>query len=599
MSMEPIRTVISGLLARLRRDTPHDPVLALAREAGVPAVVADLLLARGIATADEVTRFFRPDESQLHDPFRMRGIGEAAALLLSAARAKRRIVVFGDYDVDGVTAVAQLKAALARVGAPAFSFIPHRLKDGYGLRPDTVRRVISELAPSVIVTVDCGISAVDGVACARESGVDVVVTDHHLVGGELPAGAIVVNPKQNGCDYPFKELSGSGIAFKLAEAIARSAGVALSREALLRAACLGTIADIVPLTGENRAIAALGLEALARPRAPGLAALLERCGIEPGRAPTSEEVAFRIAPRLNAAGRLDSAELALALFEERDPVKGAEIARVLCERNAERQALERRVYTEARERVARGFDPDRDALIVEGDPSWHRGVLGIAASRLAREYNRPVLLFALEGERASGSGRSIPGVSLHGTLEEMRHRFLDFGGHEQAVGGTLERASFAAFCGDARRLFADRIPRERLERRERADAELPIDQISEDLTVHLERFEPHGAGNPRPVFSCVEARAAGPFRRLGEKGWRGSLQSAHGEVDAICWNERTDIGERTAAGGPLRLHYRLSRSSWTGRTEVEIMDAWPAQALFGEASRIPFPVSPLPAPAVP
>jgi single-stranded-DNA-specific exonuclease len=594
--MEPISEVISGLLARLRRDTPDDPGGALARDAGVPRVVADLLLARGIATADEAARFFRPDESQLHDPFRMRGIGDAAALLLSAARAKRRIVVFGDYDVDGVTAVAQLKAALARVGAPAFSFIPHRLKDGYGLRPDTVRRVISDLSPSVIVTVDCGISAVDGVACARESGVDVVVTDHHLVGEQLPEGAIVVNPKQNGCDYPFKELSGSGIAFKLAEAIAHSAGVALSREALLRAACLGTIADIVPLTGENRVIAALGLAALARPRAPGLAALLERSGIEPGCAPTSEEVAFRIAPRLNAAGRLDTAELALAVFEERDPAKGAEIARVLCERNAERQAVERRVFTEARERVARSFDPDRDALIVEGDSSWHRGVLGIAASRLAREYNRPVLLFALEGERASGSGRSIPGVSLHGTLGEMRHRFLDFGGHEQAVGGTLERASFAEFCEDVRRLFAERIPRELLERRDCADTELPLEQISEDLMSHLERFEPHGAGNPRPVFSCVEARSAGPFRRLGEKGWRGRLRSAHGEIDAICWNERAGIGEPTA-GGPLSLHYRLSRSGWSGRTEVEIVASWPADVPVDSDSRLPSPGSRLPAPA--
>jgi single-stranded-DNA-specific exonuclease len=594
--MEPIRAVISGLLARLRRDTPDDPGGALALEAGVPRVVADLLLARGIATADEAARFFRPDESQLHDPFRMRGIGDAAALLLSAARAKRRIVVFGDYDVDGVTAVAQLKAALARVGAPAFSFIPHRLKDGYGLRPDTVRRVISDLSPSVIVTVDCGISAVDGVACARESGVDVVVTDHHLVGEQLPEGAIVVNPKQNGCDYPFKELSGSGIAFKLSQAIAHSAGVALSREALLRAACLGTIADIVPMTGENRVIAALGLTALARPRAPGLAALLERCGIEPGCAPTSEEVAFRIAPRLNAAGRLDTAELALAVFEERDPAKGAEIARVLCERNAERQAVERRVFTEARERVARRFDPDRDALIVEGDSSWHRGVLGIAASRLAREYNRPVLLFALEGERASGSGRSIPGVSLHGILGEMRHRFLDFGGHEQAVGGTLETANFAEFCEDVRRLFAERIPRELLDRRDCADTELPLEQISEDLMSHLERFEPHGAGNPRPVFSCVEARSAGPFRRLGEKGWRGRLRSAHGEIDAICWSERAGIGERTA-GGPLSLHYRLSRSGWSGRTEVEIVASWPAGVPVDSDSRLPSPVSRLPAPA--
>jgi single-stranded-DNA-specific exonuclease len=597
--MEPIRTIVSGLVARLRRDTPRQPADVLAREAGVPRVIAELLAARGIASAAEAARFFRPDESQLHDPLRMRGIEEAAARLLAAARANRRIVVFGDYDVDGVTAVAQLKAALSRAGAPALSFIPHRLKDGYGLRPETVRRVITELAPSVIVTVDCGISAVEGVACARAAGVDVVVTDHHLVPESVPEGAIVVNPKQGGCEYPFKELSGSGIAFKLAEAIARRAGVSLSRDALLRAACLGTIADIVPLTGENRAIAALGLRALARPRAPGLAALLESCGIEPGCAPTSEEVAFRIAPRLNAAGRLDTADLALAVFEERDPAKGAEIARVLCERNAERQAVERRVFNEARGKIARSFDPDRDALIVEGDSSWHRGVLGIAAARLAREYNRPVLLFALEGERASGSGRSIPGVSLHDTLGEMRHRFLDFGGHDQAVGGTLDAKAFSAFRDDARHLFAERIARERLERRDVADAELPLDRTSEDLLAHLERFEPHGAANPRPVFSCGDARAAGPFRRLGEVGWRGRFESVHGGVDAICWGERTGIGERTAAGDRYRLHYRLSRSGWSGRPEVEVVGAWPVETPADQPSRFPHPVSRLPAPAAP
>jgi single-stranded-DNA-specific exonuclease len=221
----------------------------------------------------------------------MRGVEEAAGILLSAAKNRRRIVVFGDYDVDGVTAVAQLKASLTRAGADALSFIPHRLRDGYGLKPDTVRRVLSDLVPSVIVTVDCGIGAIEGVACAREAGVDVVVTDHHLVPDRLPDGAVVINPRQPGCGYPYKELSGSGIAFKLSEAIARRAGVSLSREALLRAACLGTIADIVPLTGENRAIAALGLRALSRPKAPGLAALLEASGIEPGTAPTSEEVA--------------------------------------------------------------------------------------------------------------------------------------------------------------------------------------------------------------------------------------------------------------------------------------------------------------------
>lgn len=595
-SMEALRNVLDGVLARLRRSTPADPAERLAREANVPRVVAELLLARRIATAREAEVFFRPDASQLHDAFRMRGIAEAVDVLLCAARGGRRIVVFGDYDVDGVTAVAQLKAALARAGAAAVAFLPHRLKDGYGLKPDTVRRVIAELAPSVIVTVDCGVGAIEGVACAREAGVEVVVTDHHVVPERLPEGAVVVNPRQPGCAYPYPELSGSGIAFKLSEAIASRAGVSLSRDALLRAACLGTIADLVPLTGENRVIAALGLSALARPRAPGLVALLEACGIEPGSPPTAEEVAFRIAPRLNAAGRLDTAELALAVFEERDADRGAAIARELCARNAERQAVERRVYAEARERVAREFDPARDFLIVEGDPSWHRGVLGIAAARLAREYNRPALLFALDGERAHGSGRSIPGVPLHATLNEMRDDFLDFGGHDQAVGGTLAAAGFPAFREDAKALFAERIPADRFERRELVDATLPLESVSAELLAHLERFEPHGMGNPRPVFSCDGARAQAPFRPLGENGWRGRLEAGDGVVDAVCWSERSDIAAHSESGAALALRYRLSRSRWSGRAEVEILGAAPLDPAKGPA-RVPSSACHVPSPA--
>ena len=257
---------------------------------------------------------------------------------------------------------------------------------------------------------------------------------------ELPSGAIVVNPRQPGCRYPDKELAACGIAFKIAQAVARKAGLALSQESLLRAACLGTIADLVPLIGENRVIAAAGLAALARPRAPGLRALLEECGVEAGRAPTSEEVAFRIAPRLNAAGRLNTATLALALFEERNESRARAITRELSVRNAERQALERRVVAQARQRIEAGFDPDRDRVIIEGAAGWHRGVLGIAASRLAREYHRPVLLFALEDERAIGSGRSVAGVPLHATLKGIGEFFREFGGHDQAVGASAPRA---------------------------------------------------------------------------------------------------------------------------------------------------------------
>lgn len=554
---------------KIASSSPEDAG-ALALETGLPPVVAELLFARGIATAAEVADFFSPDVSRLHDPLALKGAPEAADRLVRAARAGERIVVFGDYDVDGVTAVAQLKAALLRAGADAVSFLPHRLRDGYGLKPDTVRRVLAELSPSVLITVDCGITAVEGVACARAAGVDVIVTDHHLVPEQLPAGAIVVNPRQPGCPYPYKELAACGLAFKIAQAVAKRAGFGFSTDSLLRAACLGTIADLVPLTGENRIIAAAGLAALAAPSAPGLRALLAEAGVAPGRAPTSEEVAFRIAPRLNAAGRVDTAELALALFEERDPARAAGIARNLTLRNAERQSIERRVAREARELLASRFDPERHSVIVLAREGWHRGVLGIVASRLAREYHRPVLLFGLEGDRASGSGRSIPGVSLHATLSEIAHLFDEFGGHDQAVGGSLLAARVPELTEAAEALFAERLGPEVLVAIEEADGELPIEEMSEELLVLLERFEPHGMGNPRPVFRAGAVRAAGPVRPLGENGARGRLRRTGGELDFLCW--KADAISAFAGSPELEVHYRAQRSR-AGGLEIEIVAA--------------------------
>jgi single-stranded-DNA-specific exonuclease len=553
-----------------------DPVRrdALSRETGVSPVTAAILLRRGIEDGDAARRFLRPREDGLHDAALLKGADEAADLLVSTARRSRRVVVFGDYDVDGVTAVAQLRAALGRIGADAVPFIPHRLKDGYGLKPATVRRVIEELQPAAIITVDCGIGAVEGVACARAAGVDVVVTDHHLVPAELPAGAVVVNPRQPGCAYPYKELAACSVAMKIAEAVGGRSGRPVRRESLLRAACLGTIADLVPLDGENRVIAALGLAALAAARAPGLRALLVEAGLPAGAAPTAEDVAFRVGPRLNAAGRLDTAMLALSLFEERDPVRAEGVARELSARNAERQALERHVVQEARRRI--GPAPD-ETLLVEADPAWHRGVLGIAASRLAREYHRPVLLFGMDGDRASGSGRSIPGVSLHGILKELAARFTDFGGHEQAVGGTLPAAAFEAFRSDARALFRERVPREALAPHAEADAELPLDDVGEELIRELARLEPHGAGNPRPVFLARGATATSAFSPVGTSGLRGRLRGAGNGIRAIAWQPPEDLARLLACGRPFDLHYRLEEDRRGYGLQAEIVRARPAE----------------------
>ncbi|MGH9366152.1 MAG: single-stranded-DNA-specific exonuclease RecJ [Thermoanaerobaculia bacterium] len=561
---------------RIFRVAPEpEGAAALSRAAGLPRVVATLLSRRGVRTAEEAEQFRRPDPSRLHDPLLLTGVEEAADRLVSAAARGRRVVVFGDYDVDGVTAVAQLRAALLRAGADAVAFLPHRLKDGYGLKPETVRRVLAEQRPAVIVTVDCGITALEGVACARAAGVDVIVTDHHLVGEQLPAGAVVVNPRQAGCPYPYKDLAACGIAFKLALAIARRAGFRLSAESLLRLACLGTIADLVPLTGENRLIAAAGLDQLAAARAPGLVALLSEAGIPAGRSPDAEEVAFRVAPRLNAAGRLDTARLALSLFEERDPARARRVARELSLRNGERQALERGVVRQARERVEQAGGPGA-AVIVEADAGWHRGVLGIAASRLAREYHRPVLLFGLDGDRAVGSGRSIPGVDLHDTLKELAPFFLELGGHEQAVGGALPASRFEAFRQAALSHFTARIPAEKLEPVEEAELELPLEEATEELVESLRALEPHGMGNPRPVFQCGAAVFSGPLSALGQRGFSGSLARRGGDLACVCWS-RDSLEPLCRGGRELAIHYRLRRRR-AGGFEAEIVAARLASA---------------------
>jgi single-stranded-DNA-specific exonuclease len=541
--------------------------------AGLSPPLAALLWRRGVRTEAEARRFLLPSAEDLHDPLEMKGMEEAAAILGAAAAARRRIVVFGDYDVDGITAVAQLRAALSRAGADAVAFIPHRLRDGYGLKPETVRRVVSEQRPAVIVTVDCGISAVEGVACARAAGVEVIVTDHHLVPEELPEGAVVVNPRQPGCSYPFKELAACGIAYKLALAVGARTGFPLSPESLRRVACLGTIADLVPLTGENRILASAGLAALAEARAPGLRALLLEAGVSPGFCPDAEEVAFRIAPRLNAAGRLDTAHLSLALLEERQPARAREIASELSLRNAERQSIERGVVRQARERVERAGGPGPTA-IVEGDPGWHRGVLGIAASRLAREYHRPVLLFGFDGGRAVGSGRSIPGVPLYDTLRGLASFFLEFGGHDQAAGGSLPGDRFEEFREAAREHFGNRLEPEQLVRVEEAEWALPLEGATADLGRELHALEPHGAGNPRPVFFASDVRIDGETTPLGENGLRGRLERAGEPLPFVCWS-RDMLEDAATERRAIEIQYRLSRRR-AGGVEAEIVAARPA-----------------------
>jgi single-stranded-DNA-specific exonuclease len=554
----------------------------LAEALGLPAGAARVLAARGYGEPDAARAFLEPSPGQLHDPFLMGGLSDAVARLADSARRGARVVVFGDYDCDGVGALAILTTVLARLGADARPFIPHRLEDGYGLKAATLRRALEEHRPEGIVTVDCGITSREPVEEASRSGLYVIVTDHHLPPEALPEGAILVDPKLPECPYPFKDLCGAGIAWKLAEGLLRRVGVAAGigpesleawRASLAKIAALSTIADVVPLTGENRVLASWGLAGLAEPRSPGLAALMRRAGIPPGRSPTAREVAFRIAPRLNAAGRVDHARRAFELLTTVDPARAEALAGELEDANGKRRGLQERLVEAVLSGAARRFDPARDAVVVEAGAAkdgWHRGVLGIAAARVAERLRRPVLLFVREGDRLTGSGRTWGRTPLYARVAPVATRFAtEFGGHDAALGIALPVGAWEPFRDGVRQAFAAARDDAEWESVIVADAPLSGPEVTHGLAEALSRFEPHGAGNPRPLFLLRGLRWEGSGRRIGPRGLRTAFSEGGLRLEAVGWT----LGELPEASRPrladVAAHVALD--PFTGRPALEVV----------------------------
>ncbi len=475
--------------------------------AGYPEDQALLLARRGIESAAAAEQFLNPSLDQLHPHFALHGMDQAVDRLLEQ-RGRGGIVVVGDYDVDGVSSTAIMLATLRACGIECEAILPHRKRDGYGLQPQHVERAV-ERGAELILTLDCGTTAHEPIALARLSGLDVIVVDHHLPGDEELPDAILVNPQQPDCGYPFPELAAAGLAFKLALAVAERAGRDLPVEALLRIACLGTIADMVPLVGENRVIAALGLRALEETRSRGLRALLAEARIEPPY--RASDVGYRIGPRLNAVGRVGSADPALELLMTRDDERARQLAGELETSNRDRRDEEARVVSEAESRLE--ALAELPPILVLWDPDWHRGVVGIAASRLARKYRRPTLLLQVEGERASGSGRSVAGIELFDFLDAWRDRLLRFGGHSQAVGLSVEMEQLEELAAEWREA-ALVWPEETRQRRYHYELSLTPGQIDQDLWHRLVQLEPYGVGNPQPLVRL------GPLRLDPERSPR-------------------------------------------------------------------------------
>jgi single-stranded-DNA-specific exonuclease len=484
------------------------------------ATLSRLLVTRGITEAEAAQRFLAPSLAHLHSPYLMTGMQSAVDRIDAAIERKEGMLIYGDYDVDGTTAIVILKTAIELCGGAPEFHVPHRIKEGYDLRADVIERAAAA-GIHLIISVDAGIRAFAAAETARRLGVDLIVTDHHLPGPDgTPHALAVLNPNQPGCEYPCKALCGAGVAFKLAQALmerrlaGRDQGVLL--KSFTKMAAIATIADAVPLTGENRVFAKLGLEALRSAVNPGLKALLEIAQVS-GRPATSGEVAFRIAPRINAAGRMDVAGDVIELFSVKDAVRAREIATKLDTLNAERQEEERKILDAINTRCQE--DPmlhDAFCMVIDGE-GWHRGVIGITATRVVERYGRPALVVSRDGEEAHGSGRSIRAFHLLNALESCGSLFTRYGGHAHAVGFSLQSARLPEL-----RSHLDQYARERLTLADfepvlDLDAELNLDQVTPELFQALQQLEPFGVGNPEPVFAARKVRLLAPPRVMKEK----------------------------------------------------------------------------------
>ncbi len=555
--------------ARWAVAAPPDPGLttALADQLHIPEPLAAILVQRGLTAPERAKAFLRPGLERLSDPLAWLDMQHAVELVARAVRAATPILVHGDYDVDGQCAAALLTRVLRSVGAQVQAFVPHRLRDGYDFGAAGLREA-QRMRAGLVITCDCGITAVEAVRAAREAGIDVIVTDHHLPGDELPPASAVLDPRRPACPSQDKDLCGAGVAFKLAQALMPALGQSSNLPLhFLDYVALATVADVVPLTGENRILVRHGLKMLADSRWTGLRALVEAAGLA-GRPIKAGHVGFILAPRLNAAGRIGEPAEGLRLLLADDPTEAAAIARELETLNARRQELDQRILDDAVELAEATLRPEDRALVLAAD-GWHPGVIGIVASRLVERYGRPTFLIGWEegGDTGRGSGRSIVGFDLHEALRRVGAHLEKYGGHTMAAGLTIRRQRYEAFRVAFLDVAGELLGPDDLVPAQRVDLELPLGLVSAELERLMRYLEPCGPGNPAPVFGVRGARAVGA-RRVGANHLRFTLDDGSGVLPAIGFRW-ADVVPDAWLAHPLDVAFRLERDEWEGRTTLQ------------------------------
>ena len=526
--------------------------------------VARLLFRKGFNTVDEVQAFLQPRLKSLSDPFLLPNMKAAVTRILAALDRRERIVLFGDYDVDGVTSLALLSETLRAYGAIPDLFLPSRMEEGYGLSHDSVQRCIQQFHPQLLIALDCGTSSDVEIVDLRKRGVEVIVLDHHEPKSALPECVAVVNPKVDP-GSPLHYLCSVGIVFKLCHALLKTRPIDFDLKSKLDLVALGTVADIVPLRGENRTLVQRGAIEIARSTRPGLKKLIEVSGVRP---PIfTEDIGYRLGPRLNAAGRLSTAEKSLRLLLTQDETEATELAAFLDKQNRERQEVEKRIFAAAEEKIAKEFDPSRDAAIVVFERDWHPGVLGIVASRIAHKYHRPAIVIGLdENSVGKGSGRSIEGFNLVQALTRCADKIDKYGGHEMAAGLTVQEKNLDLFAKQFHQVTRDLLSEEDLQPRLRLDHEISFAELNFDFLGWHEMLQPFGNGNPQPLFLARGVESVAVPRIVGEKHLQLRLRQHNYHQRAIFFG--------AAAGAlpkqPWDIAFRIRPDEYEGETRLEI-----------------------------
>jgi len=544
---------------------------SLARVLGVSPILAALLISRGYDDASSARSFLTPNNKQIHEPFLMLGMREAVARLEQAIDNQEPILIYGDYDVDGTTGTAVLLRALKLLGAQTGFHVPHRFTEGYGIQQAALERARNE-GYKLVVSVDCGIRAHEPLYWARDNGLDVIITDHHLPDGDhgSPPALAVLNPNQVGCNYPDKHLAGVGVAFKLVHALFRERGRESQVAAFMKIVAIGTVADVAKLVGENRAIVALGLKDLAKARNPGLRALMEVAGCGDGKGMTAYDLGFRLGPRINAAGRMDAAKAVVELFDTRDTEEARRLAIHLDTRNEERKVVQQQIIDLAVAELADNGKPGSHVAVIAGE-GWHRGVIGIAASKIAERINRPCVVFSIEGDVAHGSGRSIAAYHLLDGLTSCADLFEKFGGHSHAAGVTIRPERIDQLRERLNQHAASCLTADDLEPSVTIDMELRAEDVTFGLTKELQSMEPYGAGNTRPVFCSRGLRLVSEPVVMKDRHLKMRLAGANNRpLEALWWN-CIEPGQQTPElKGSIELAYTIETSVWNDEIKVQL-----------------------------